>query len=278
MMSNMERTNARVGEPRNPKAAPLTVLRPISRTMTFIVFLIIEYLRSGRIVIELLVGVMFFAIFLRGAEGMDAEKFFTMSGIFTLALMIYTMSSVLGLADRPQSYMLLSRRLDRAGYLLGVYFQAVLIVASIYLFISIITLVISRPTDLNLARWVGGSVPLLLNIGLLSALLLMLSPLVFSTGWRLFVLALIALAFSGNFFTGPVIALVPDVLQGILSSLQTILSWPLVPAFSGFALMQNQQYDTHGLVIVLAQCSLLVALLSLSVYSFSRRDLMFSLE
>lgn len=280
-MTNLKRTSNPRPERRTAQSGVTISLRPVVRTLVFVFFTITEYVRSGRIVVEVLAAVVFSTIFLRGGEeGVDAEKFFTMTGIFTLALTIYTVSSVLGLGDRPQSYVILARRLGRAGYLLGLYLQALLVLGGTYLLVTLFTVVLSRPPDLSVGEWLLGSLPLLLNVALLAALLLMLSPMVFSTGWRLLLLALIALAFSGNFdfFTNPILEQVPVSMQNVLKGLQTMLSWPLVPAFSGFALTQERVYNASALVIIMAQCSLLIALLSLAVYSFTRRELMFSPE
>ena len=187
-------------------------------------------------------------------------------------------SVVFGIGDRMSSYVLMARRLGRTGYLMGLYLSALTIVVSIYLLISVVTLVLSRPPDLSAVSWLMGTLPLLLNVALMGALLLMLSPLVFSMGWRLLVLGIIALALSGNFFSTPMLEPFPQLALNVLDSLQTILGWPLVPVFSGFALALDRDYSGNAPVIIVAQCSLLVAMLSLAIYSFSRRELMFSGE
>jgi hypothetical protein len=255
--------------------------RSIVRTLYLTWFTLIEYYRSGRILIDLLAGMVFFYVFLMvrsDRSTIDAEHFFTLTSIFTLVLSLYTMSATLSLGDRPQSYVLLSRKLGRSGYLLGLYFHAFLVVAGIYILLSVSSTFLGNVEHLTVATWMLGSIPLLLNVGLFMALLLMLSPMVFPTGWRLFVLGLFALAFSGNFFTGPVRNDMPQTLDTILSSLQTILSWPLVPAFSGFALAVSHTFDMYGLVVMVAQGSLLVALLGLAMFAFSRREIIFGVE
>jgi hypothetical protein len=57
---------------------------------------------------------------------------------------------------------------------------------------------------------------------------------------------------------------------------QALLSWPLVPAFSGYALAISRDYSGTAPVILVAQASMLLALLGLALYAFSRRDLIFS--
>lgn len=257
------------------------MLQPaIAHTLLLTGFTLIEYIRSGRIWIELGACTAFYVVFLRSGNnaGIDAEKFFSLNGIFLLALTIYTMSAVIGLGDRPQGYVLLSRHIGRASYLLGLYLCAIIVLTILHILLSLATFALSRFTDLTLAGWFLGTLPLLLNIGLMAALLLLLSPLVFSTGWRLFVLGLIALAFSGNFLGNATIERLPGIVQQILSSLQTILGWPMIPAFSGFALSMSRDYSGSAPVILIAQASLLFSLLGLSVYSFSRREIVLNAE
>lgn len=255
------------------------MLLALLRTLSFVRFILVEYVRSGRILIELGVAGAFFAVFLRaGTIGIDPEKFFSVSGIFMLLLTIYTMSAVLGLGDRPQGYVVLVRHVGRAGYLMGLYISGLVILTLIYGLLSLVTAAISHFVDLTLSGWLLGTLPLLLNLALLGSLILMLSPLVFSTGWRLFVLGLIALAFSKSFLGNATLESLWPVVKEVLDSLQTILSWPMVPAFSGFALSLSRDYSGNAPAILTAQCSLLVVLLGLSVYSFSNRELILNTD
>lgn len=249
----------------------------MKRILQFTGFTLLEYVRSARILVEIISIPVFYFIFLRGE--MTAEYFFTVTGIYTPLLTLYTMSIVIGLGDRPQGYVLLARRLGRAGYLLGLFLATVLVVAATYGATCLLVGILNPPTDLTVEDWILGTLPLMLNVALLAALLMMLSPLVFPTGWRLFVLALIALAFSGNILGGTFREQLADNFPAILSVLggvQAILSWPLVPAFSGFALALSRDYSGSAPVVLLAQCSLLISLLGLSIYAFIRRDLIFS--
>lgn len=247
------------------------------RLLRFIGFTLLEYLRSGRVAIEIIAVLLTYAIFLR--RPMDTEYFFSVTGVFTPVLTLYTMASLIGLGDRPQGYLLLARGLGRAAYLLGLFAAACAIVAGSYGLLCLIVAALNRPFDLDLAGWVLGTMPLLLNIGLLAALMLMLSPLVLPTNWRLFVLGLIAIAFSSNFIGGTVLEALPETVRALLRALQALLGGPLVPAFYGFQLAVTRDYSTPTAIAnLLAQASLLVSLLGLAVYAFSRRDLIFSTQ
>lgn len=245
------------------------------RLLRFTGFLLLEYLRSGRVAIEIIALLSVYWIFFR--RTMNAEYFFSVCGVFTPVLTLYTMAAFIGLGDRPQGYVLLSRGVGRAIYLLGLFLGAFVIVAGAYGLICLIVAAFNRPTDLNLGGWVLGTLPLLLNIGLLAALMLMLSPLVFPTSWRLFVLGMIALAFSSNFIGGQLLEALPETMRSMLRAAQAILGGPLVPAFYGFQLAVTRDYGTFTAIAnLLAQASLLVSLLGLSIYAFARRDLIFS--
>ncbi len=118
-------------------------------------------------------------------------------------------------------------------------------------------------------------IPLLLNVALLGALLTLLSPMVLAAGWRLAILALVAIAFSGNLLGGVVMQQLGS-LATALEVLRTIFSTPLLPAFTGFALSVSRDYSGIGFVIPLAQLSLTLSLLALALYAFTRHELIFS--
>lgn len=255
------------------------ILRDFIRTLVFTGFTLIEYIRSARILIELIAAAACYAIFLRSDQpGVDPQHFFLIAGLFTLGLTIYTTSAMIGLGDRSQGYLILVRRIGRTGYLLGLYTSALVVIASIYGLLSVATFALSHFQGLSLTSWLLGTLPLLLNVGLLAALFIMLSPLVFSTGWRLLVLGLIALAFSGSFFGNAALDSLTPTIRNIIYGLQALLSWPLVPAFSGFELARTRDYSGSAPVILIAQSSLLVALLGISLYTFSRREVILSAE
>ncbi len=245
------------------------------RLLRFTGFSLLEYLRSGRVTIEIIAALSVYAIFFRRA--MESAYFFSVCGIFTPIITLYTMAAFIGLGDRPQGYVLLSRGVGRAIYLLGLFLGAVVIVAGTYGLICLMVALTNRPTDLSLGGWFLGTLPTLLNIGLLAALMLMLSPLVFPTSWRLAVLGMIALAFSSNFIGGQVLGTLPSPGRALLGAIQALLGGPLVPAFYGFQLAVTRDYSTPTAIAnLLAQASLLVSLLGLSVYAFARRDLIFA--
>jgi ABC-type transport system involved in multi-copper enzyme maturation permease subunit len=248
------------------------------RTLRFAGFTLMEYLRSGRVAIELIITLAVYFVFLRRvSQVMTAEYFFSVLGIFTPLLTLYTMSVMIGLGDRPQGYVVISRGVSRAGYLLGLFLAACTIVAGAYGLLCIAVALLNRPPDLGFGGWILGTLPLMLNIGLLAALLLMLSPLVFATGWRLFVLGLIALAFSSNFIGGMLFESLDSWVRSLLRALQALLGGPLVPAFYGFQLAVSRDYSsTTAIANLFAQFFLLLALLGLAIYAFSRRDLIFS--
>ena len=55
-----------------------------------------------------------------------------------------------------------------------------------------------------------------------------------------------------------------------------IFSTPLLPAFTGFQLSVDRDYSGVQFLTLIAQITLTFSLLSLAIYAFNRRDLIFS--
>ena len=244
----------------------MTALRRIT---TFTRLTLSEYIRSGRILIELTLAVAFWGLFFQKYFGFSLTQVFHLSGIFTLLLTLYTTSSMLGLADRAQGYIVLTRPLGRRGYLLGVYAAAVLVVWLAFALIVILTLFVNRPVDFTWRDLLLGSVPTMLNVALVAALMVLISSLVLKNVPRLLLLAALAIALYSNSW--------PQVRSNrFLASLQSIFSWLLVPGMKGYQLAESRVYAGGGGAVLLAQLALTVLLLSLALIAFARRDLILS--
>ena len=242
----------------------------VRRLTIFTRLTLTEYIRSGRILIELTLAIAFWGLFFQNPRGfLSLTQVFQLSGIFTLLLTLYTSSSMLGLGDRAQGYIVLTRPLGRRGYLLGLYIAAVLVVWLAFLVIVVLTLIVNRPIDLTVRDLLLGAVPTLLNIALLAALMMLVSSLVLKNTPRLVLLAILAIALYSNSW--------PQARANrVLAALQSIFSWVLVPAMRGFELAQNRSYGTGDAAILLAQLAMTVLLLSVAMIAFARRDLILS--
>ena len=249
-------------------------MNAFNRTLRFVAFTLVEYARSGRILVELVAAVVFFYLFLWRWTA-QPDYFFSTVGLFTLGLTFSTVSAMQNLGDRPQGYLVLVRRIGRGAYLLALYLAALAVVLGLYVLISLGVTLLQRIIGLDLRTWLLGSLPLLLNVALLGALLMLLAPMVLTAPWRLAILALVAIAFSGNLLGGPVMSRLGPIAT-LLDVLRTIFSTPLLPGFTGFALSLNQNYSGINIAIPIAQLSLTLGLLALAVYAFSRRELIFS--
>lgn len=240
----------------------MTALRRIA---IFTRFTLTEYLRSGRMIIELVATVIFWALFLRQYE-VDLAQFFSLTGIFTLLMTLYTTASLLSLGERPQGYTIVTRPLGRQGYLIGLYLVALLVVTTMFVLATIIALISRTLFDFTLVEWLKGSLPLLLNVGLAAALMLLLSSLVLSNAWRLAVLAVLAIAlYSNSWHLWP--------FYRFVAPLQSLFSWPIYPAIKGFELAMSRDFSGGAQYVPIAQLALTVLLLSLALSSFKRRDL-----
>ena len=252
-------------------------MKMLIRTLRFVGFTLLEYARSGRILVELLAGMIFFYIFLRRWISLPSpEYFFSTTSLFVLALTFYSTSAALGLGDRPQGYLLLVRQLGRAGYLLGFYLAAQAIIWALYGLICIVMALYNPIQGLDMRGWLLGSLPLLLNAALLGALLTLLAPIVLPATGRLVVLALVAIAFSGGLIGGQTLSELPGPVTAAINISRTIFSTPLLPAFTGFALSISRDYSGIAFAIPLAQLFLTLGLLTLAVYIFARREIILS--
>lgn len=252
-------------------------MRAFFRTLQFIGFVLLEYLRSGRILVELSATIISFYLFLRSGTAIDATYFFTVAVVFSSLLALYSVSSMIGLGDRPQSYLLLSRQLTRGNFICGIYGAGLAVVFGAFGLLSLATALLNPALDLDLLGWLMGSLPMALNVGLIGALTLLLSGLILPVGWRLGVLGLFAIALSSNFLGGPFTTSLPAWGQAGLQAVQAIFGGPLVPILYGYQISISRDFaDGTVWPNLLAQSSLLASFLILSVYAFARRDLIFT--
>jgi hypothetical protein len=253
-------------------------MRTLLQAMQFAAFTFSEYARSGRALIEVAAAAGCTLVFFRPESGLPptAEYFFSIAGIFALLLCLYSASAIFTLGDRPPTYVLLAHGLRRSAYLLGLYVTVTGVVAGSYGLLCLAIAIVNPVAGLDVRGWILGSIPLLLNVALLAALLTLLTPMVLTSGWRLTALALVAITFSGNLISGPTMATLQEPLPTVLKVLQTILGAPLLPAFTGFALAVSRDYSGIMAAVPFGQIGLTLALLLLALVVFARREIIFS--
>lgn len=246
----------------------------LSRLARFTVFTLLDYARSGRVLVEVIAAIVAYGLLFRPTgTPMSPEAFFSLTGILTLIGACYSTSMIMGLSDRAQGYLVLSRRIGRAGYLVGHYLAALLVATLIYALLSLLTAILSPVAGLGFGGWVLGSLPLVLNIAVVAAAVTLLAPIVLTAGWRLVLLGAVALAFSGSLINGQALNTISPVLRNLLGTLQVACSAPLLPVFTGFALSVSRDYSPASVAILLAQLSLTCGLLALALYAFTKREI-----
>jgi ABC-type transport system involved in multi-copper enzyme maturation permease subunit len=242
-------------------------MHTLRRLWTFVHFTLTEHIRSGRILVELVGTVAFWTVFFRdrGLAPLTLDVFFSLSSIFTLLLTFYTSSALLGLGERPQGYLMLTRPLGRRGYLLGLYLVALIVGLLMFGLLTLLTLIFNRPLDFAVGEFAKGTAPLVLNIALVAALMTLISSLVLSNSLRLLVLALLAVAlYSQTWHLSSVFRFIEPV--------QSALSWLIYPALRAFRLASTRAFGPTDVYVLLAQIALTLLLLGLALFSFSRRD------
>ncbi|GAB4111376.1 MAG: hypothetical protein Fur005_21240 [Roseiflexaceae bacterium] len=252
-------------------------MRSIIQAFQYAGFVLYEYARSGRMLIEVLATAACMLVFFRPqVTPPTPEYFLTIAGVFSLGICLYSASAIFTLGDRITSYLALAHGLRRSSFLLGLYLSIVLLAAASYGLLCLAIAVINPVAGLDIRGWVMGSIPLLLNVTMLAALLTLLTPMVLSAGWRLLTLAFVALAFSGNLITGPTMAALPAPVATTLDVLRTIFSAPLLPAFTGFAVSVTRDYSNGSLLTPVAQAVMTIVLLVVAVRVFRRREVFFT--
>jgi hypothetical protein len=243
-------------------------------------FTLSEYTRSGRILIEMVAFVAFAYIFLRKPNDnaiLTFTQFFGMVAVFVLAQTVYTTSVLVSMGNRAQGYVVLARPLGRKGYLIGLWLVAFLIGIGNLLLCSLVAALVnpaqSQSATPAIGVWFFGAMPLVLDIALVAALVLFLSSLVLSSGWRLVMLAVLALASVGSTDVFSKIVNVEGPISRILAAVRTIVALPLTPLLAGFELSVQLQYSPQAVAIIGGQIALLVAVLAFAMFAFDRRDI-----
>ncbi|GAC1383806.1 MAG: hypothetical protein NVSMB42_01020 [Herpetosiphon sp.] len=228
-------------------------------------FLIVDYARSGRILVEAAITVAFWGVFFQTARS-TIPHLFSMTGILGMVLALYTTSSFLGLADRAQSYLILTRPLGRRGFLMGLYLAALLVVLGMITLLVVLVVMIRRPVGLLPSHLWFGLLPIMLNVALLAAVMLLMSSLVVRNGPRLVILALLAVALYSNTWN-----LSPA--YRFIEPFQALFSRLVQPAIEGQRLAVSRDYAEGGVFVLLSQLGLTLLLVSLASLSFVRREL-----
>lgn len=243
------------------------------RTLTFAGFVLSEYLRSRRFLVELLIGVAVVPLFMPlGREDLDVTQFFTVVGLFVLVQSAYTTWVVVGQGRRPQGYVVLARPLGRSGYLTGYYLASVAMTSLVYLTLTLGVLSIQWATNhlpsLSVEEWLLRTLPLLMDVAIISAFVTLIAPLVLTPWPRLAALALPVLALSSE------VRLLERLEAALgVTLLHELFDLVLFPVAAGFGLAIQSGYTPGSAWIFGHQLALALALLAIALFAFHRREL-----
>lgn len=251
----------------------------LRRTLSFSRFTLNEYVRSGRVLVEILALVVVAWIFFnpRDVSGFPESYFFTYTGIFIPALAAVTTAMIMRLGNRPPGYIVLSRTLGRSGYLVGLYLTAVFVSTVAYLlllsFVVGINRLMPQAAVFSPQGWILGTLPVLLNVAIVAAFVTFLMPLVLPKGLRLAGLVVLAVALSepGQYLN----ALGAGSFGSALGRIVDTLAILILPAARGYKLGVDHVYDSYAIETLLSQLALLVVVLALALLGFCRRELVF---
>ena len=242
--------------------------RGASRTLAFSRFALAEYVRSGRVVAEILavVVVIWLAFWPRGNTGLDLRQLMSLGGLFLIALAAYTTAAFAVLGNRAAGYVFLARPLGRTGYLVGLQLAAFAVVLAAWTLL--VTLVAAlyvgngRPVPTDLVAWGVGTVAILLNAASASLFTSLIVPLVVKGWQRLVSLGMLAIVLASYLDGGD-----------SLGPIGTVGSVVLLPFVAGHALAGQPHLDTPALFVLGGQLLVAAALFALALAIFNRRDL-----
>lgn len=242
-----------------------------TRTVAFARFALLEYVRSGRAIAELLAVVLmiWLAFWPRGYTGLDLRQFMSLSALFMLALAAYTTAVFASLGNRAVGYVFLARPLGRGGYLLGILLAVWTVLLAAYLLLVALVVVLyagnGREVPGDLSVWALGSLAILLDAAVASLYTLLLAPLVVSRWQRFVALAVLALGLAS--YLDPAHTLGP---------LGTLAGAALLPVVSGLDLAARPHFDAASLAVVVAQFGEAALLFGATLVIFRHRDVTFS--
>ncbi len=251
----------------------------LRRTLSFSRFTVKEYVRSGRVLVEIMALVIGLWLFFlpQIKDGLDATYFFGVAGLLIPALAAVTTVLIMRLGNRPQGYVVLGRRLGRAGYLFGLYLSATFITLLSYALLLLVVLVGSRlinPVVISPVTWAQGTLPLMLNAGIVAAFVMILMPLLLPDWMRLLVLvSFLAVGVSG--LSKEYGLFESSNLGGLLERAADLLAIAITPVARGYMLATSHAYDSLAVETLLIQLGMVLILLGLALMMFCRREIIF---
>ncbi len=243
------------------------------RTLTCARFVLIDYLRSWRYLVEILVGLVIAGLFLTPWGSFNAPQFFSVAGLFMLAQSAYTTWAIFGRGRRPEGYVVLARPLGRSGYLVGHYLASLATTIMVYLVVTLAVLLMNWLDNqlrgfFSAEEWLRGTLPLLMDAAVVSAFMTLITPLVVTAWPRLVALALLVLALSSE------TKLFENLgAAWIVVRLHELFSLLLLPLVAGFMLAAQRGYTADSVGILAQQSALALVLLGLALFAFGRREL-----
>ncbi len=241
----------------------------VRRTLAFARFCLAEYLRSGRILVEVVavVAAVWLIFWPHGTRtGLNVEQFFGLGGLVALALSGYTAVAFATLGNRAAGYVVLARPLGRSGYFVGLYMASLIVATSSYVALTVLAVVVNLapplPATLGVGQWILGSLPLLLDAAAVAGFAYLLTPLVQPLPPRIAILAVLAIGLSPDLGLGVVV----DVVH-------TAIAVVLLPATLGYTLAATRDYGGDWALVIAVQAVLASVVFAAALLAFRRRDL-----
>ncbi|TAK35484.1 MAG: hypothetical protein EPO21_05840 [Chloroflexota bacterium] len=244
------------------------------KTFYFTYFTLLDYVRSGNILIEIVLTAVFFAIFRVAA--LSLSLFLSLGSVYLLGLAVLTTGRLMARAKKTTAYPLIARPLGRGGYLIGNLLASWMVILSMYLLLILMGSLLA-PFVLPEGGFTTIAIVVALPIVLTAyaaCVAAPMAPLVPGAKWfRFALLLLFSMAFGNEIITEGARRAGLEIPASILAGPFLTLAWPII---AGVKFLANEVPDPNVLAIPLAIMTATACVLVLvSLVLFLKRDLDF---
>lgn len=246
----------------------------MNRVGNLTLFLLDDYRRSWKFLVELagLVIVIWVFFWPRSTRGLEGEQFFTITGIFLLVQSAYTCGVFAMSGRNPRALLFLTRKVGKDGFMASLFAASLAMSTTVFAILTtcvfLLNWVMGQQILMTPGGWVRGTLPLALNVAMIQAFVLLVSPSVLPAWPRIAILGFLAVTATPDLrhvASQPAL----EVLMNVLYGLGALL---LTPLLSGLSLSISMRYGDGSLSILLWQGIDAALLLGTALAIFSRRE------
>ena len=247
-----------------PPTMPNSMWQLVRRILT-------EYMQSQRILIEWGSAIVVATILIR--DSTNTHTMMATWSLYTILVALYTTSVLADIAEQPFQMQRLLAIQSRQAYISAYLIAANAVVISSYIIVvavSFLTAPLARPT----LEILGASLPSLLVLSsIVTAVMLMLTPLVANTQQRIVVLLLITIPLSWNIIGPAIQHIIGPEYTTIIAAFTTIWGVLLWPSLHLYTITITPQIDRMMVVMILFHLIILSVIIFQIIRWFNKKSL-----